>query len=293
MDKTSIVLLQQRDFGQKMNASFEFAMQNFGPLVRVLAFIAGPSALLSGIAQGLFQSRMLTAVKATDPFGMFGQYMVTEYIFVVFFSVITYFLSCSAVNAFMVLYEEKGSSQDLTPPVVWNKLVENIGAGIGSQIISVLLILIGFVLLFFPGVYLTVCFQFILMVAIREKLSATGSLSRSYELIKGKWWSTFGLLVIMSIVVSILAMVFQLPTLVITIMNALGFGNGLANLKGVIIVASAISMVGTTVTQGLLWIAIAFQYYNLVERLEGSGLRSEIASMGNSDAERPNSEDRF
>ena len=293
MDKTPIVLLQQRDFGQKMNASFEFAIQHFGPLVKVLALIAGPSALLTGIAQGMYQSRMLTTAKPNDPIGMLNQFMVTEYVFVAIFGFVTYFLAYASVCSFMVLYEERGLSKDITPGLVWNKLTETIWTGIGAQFMSFILILIGFLFFFFPGIYLVICFQFVLMIIIREKSSATGSLSRCFKLIKGKWWSTFGLMIIMSIVVSILAMVFQLPTLVITIMNALGFGGGIANLKGVIIVASVISMVGSVITQGLLWISVAFQYYNLVERLEGSGLRAEIESLGKGDSERPYNEERF
>ena len=293
MNKTPIILLQQRDFGQKMNATFEFAIQNFGPLVKTLAFIAGPSALLTGIAQGMYQSRMLTVAKPTDPIGVLSQFMVTEYMFVAIFGFITYFLAYASVSSFMVLYEEKGSSKDITPGEVWIKLTETIWTGIGAQIIAFILILIGFVFFFFPGIYLLICFQFILMIVIREKSSAISSLSRCYTLIKGKWWSTFGLIIIISFAVSIIALVFQLPTLVVTIMNGLGFGSGIANLKGVIIAASVISMVGSVITQGLLWIAIGFQYYNLVERLEGSGLRAEIDSLGNADFERPQNEDRF
>ncbi|WP_221394425.1 hypothetical protein [Dyadobacter sp. NIV53] len=293
MNKTPIVLLQQRDFGQKMNASFEFATRNFGPLVKALIFIAGPSALLSGIAQGMFQSRTLPLLQNGDVFSRFGIYLTTEYLFVAIFSLVTYFLAYATVSAFIILYEEKGSSNDIQPGLVWNKIIENISVSIGAQVLSFILILIGTMFFVIPGIYLGVCFQFFMMITIREKLSVTDSLKRSYNLIQGKWWSTFGLIIIMSIVSSIVAIVFQFPVMVTTIMNALGLGKGITDSKVLIIAASIIATVGKTVVEGIVWIAVAFQYYNLLERSEGSGLRAEIETLGSGDSGRPDDEDRF
>lgn len=293
MNKSPIILLQQRDFGQKMNISFEFVIQNFGPLLKALAFIAGPSALLAGIAQGMFQSNLLSVVQSADVLGRLTPYVSLEYFFVAIFSLITYFLAYGTVSAFIVLYEISGSSQDLTPGVVWNKLTENIWTSIGAQILSFILILIGTLFFVIPGIYLGICFQFFMVIAIREKLSVTDVLFRSYKLINGKWWSTFGLIIIMSIVASIVALVFQLPLIVTTMLNALGLGKGIADSKVLMIASSAISTVGGTVVQGIIWVAITFQYYNLIERSEGSGLRAEIESLGNGDTGRPDADDRY
>ena len=293
MKKTPIVLLKQRDFGQKMNASFEFATGNFGPLVKALVFIAGPSALLSGIAQGMFQSRSLPLMQNGDIFSRFDIYLNVEYLFVTIFGLITYFLAYATVSAFIVLYEEKGSAQSIDPATVWNKILENISVSIGAQILSFVLILIGTMFLIIPGIYLGVCLQFFMIIVIREKLPIVDSLKRSYKLIQGKWWSTFGLIVIMSIVSSFIAIVFQFPMMITTILNMLGLGKGISDSKVLMIAASIIAVVGTTVVQGIIWIAVAFQYYNLVERSEGSGLRAEIETLGSGDSERPDTEDRF
>ena len=293
MEKTPIILLKQRDFGQKMNASFEFATQNFVPLVKALVFIAGPSALLSGIAQGMFQSRSLPLLQNRDIFSRFDIYLNVEYLFVAIFSLITYFLAYATVSSFIVLYEEKGLAKSIDPATVWNKILENISVSIGAQILSFVLILIGTVFFIIPGIYLGVCFQFFMIIAIREKVSITDSLKRSYKLIQGKWWSTFGLIIIMSVVSSFIAIVFQFPLMITTILNMLGLGKGITDSKVLMIAASVIAMVGSTVVQGIIWIAVAFQYYNLVERSEGSGLRADIETLGRSDTKRPESEDHY
>jgi len=293
MNKPPIILLQQRDFGQKMNISFEFVTQNFGSLFQALAFIAGPSALLAGIAQGIFQSNLLAVGQSPDFFGRFTPYISVEYLFVAIFSLITYFLAYATISACIVLYEENGSLQNLTPGIVWKKLTENIGTSIGAQILSFFIILIGTLFFVIPGIYLGICFQFFMIISIREKLPVTDVLLRSYKLISGKWWSTFGLIMIMSIVASIIGLVFQLPFLIINILNVLGLGKGITDSKILMITGSAISMVGGTIVQGLVWVAVAFQYYNLVERSEGSGLRAEIEALGNGDTGRPDVDDRY
>ena len=293
MKETPIVLLQQRDFGQKINASFDFAIKNFGPLLKVIFFIAGPAALLSGVAQGIFQSNMVRVATQASPLGTLYQYLSIEYFFVGLFGVITYFLAYASVSAYMVLYEEKQSSESPTPGDVWQKIIENLSVNVGAQLLSFLLILIGTLLFIIPGVYLAICFQFVVIISIREKLSVTETLRRSHKLISGKWWSTFGLILIMSIITGIISIIFQFPLLVSSVMTALGFGNGLTDSKILMVVMTIIAMVGSTVVQGLIWIAIGFQYYNLVERLDGSGLLSDIEALGSSEKERPADEGYF
>jgi len=290
MNSKPIALLQERDFGQKMNASFEFVSRNFAPLLKALLLIAGPSALLSGIANGVLQSRLLTAPILGNSRFNFDQYLSLEYLFVVIFSVVTYFLAYATVSSFVTLYEERGSSTDITPGTVWVKLTENISSSIGAMVLSFIIILIGTLFFLIPGIYLSIALQFFMMITIREKLSAVDALKKSQKLIKDKWWSTFGLIMIMSMVAGIISIVFQLPVLITTIFSSLGLAKEWANMKAWMIISNVVSILGSSIVQALVWIALAFQYYNLVERQTGSGLLNEIESLGEGDWERPRSE---
>lgn len=290
MNSKPIVLLQERDFGQKMNASFEFVSKNFAPLVKALLLIAGPSAILSGVASGLFQSRMLTGPTFGSPGFTFSQYFALEYLFVIIFSAVTYFLAYATVGSFVTLYEERRSSVDITPGAVWSKINENISSSAGAMVLSFIVTLVGVLFFIIPGIYLSIALQFFMMITIREGLPAVDALKRSQKLIKDKWWSTFGLIMIMSMVAGIISIVFQLPVLITTIFNALGIAKEWSQLKAWMIFGNVISILGTSIVQGLVWVALAFQYYNLVERQTGSGLLKDIESLGDGDWERPKSE---
>ena len=62
MKKDTIILQQERDFGDKINATFSFVSQNFKTLFLSLIYFAGPLGLIGGIANGIVQSSMLGLV---------------------------------------------------------------------------------------------------------------------------------------------------------------------------------------------------------------------------------------
>lgn len=60
----------------------------------------------------------------------------------------------------------------------------------GALVLTYLLLLIGFLILIIPGVYLSVALMFANVVAVIEARGPIQSLSRSWELAKGNWWRT-------------------------------------------------------------------------------------------------------
>ena len=59
MKNETIILQQERDFGDKINASFTFVSQNFKTLFLSVLYFAGPLSLIGGIANGVVQSNNL------------------------------------------------------------------------------------------------------------------------------------------------------------------------------------------------------------------------------------------
>ncbi len=279
-------LLQQRDFGDKINSAFKFASENFRPLFKALFFIASPVALLTGIASGMYQSNLLKSGGSN-----FSQYLSAEYFFTMLLGSVTYFLTYATVSAFMTLYEEKGSSADLTPGVVWQKLTENLGDSIGAMALYLIAVVIGMILLVFPGIYLAVALQLFMMFTIRERQPAVEALKSSRRIIKGNWWATLGLVLVMSVISSILSIIFQLPVLVTTIINTLGLGSASGSSPLWLIGASAFSTVGGGLVQSIVSVAIVLQYYHLTETHTASGLFAAIDTLGSGGPVRPQTEE--
>jgi hypothetical protein len=55
---------------------------------------------------------------------------------------------------------------------------------------------VGFILCFFPGVYLWVCWALALPVLLTENVRGRRALGRSRQLVRGTWWRAFGLLLL-------------------------------------------------------------------------------------------------
>lgn len=295
MSKTPITLLAKRDFGQKINATFGFISQNFKPLVKALLYIAGPPALLAGAANGLVQSRLLnTALVQTSPNPLdFTKYFSGDYFASILFGIVTTLLATSATYSFITLYEKEGSSQSITPNRVWQEITANLSSVVVASIVAILLTVIASLLVFFPGVYVAISISLFIVVIFREKLEPIAALRRSHYLIGGKWWSTFGLLFVMGLIAGIISMVFQLPNLILTFLSALNLGSGAETNKVFFVISGMLSILGSTLVQSLIAIALGFQYYNLVELKEGAGLRSEIDTIGNNSPLDSDQETRF
>lgn len=286
--KPPIVLLQQRDFGQKINATFEFVIQNFKPLMLALLYIAGPPALIGGFFMGSYQSNILGIQKqilggdSSDfPFSAVYEMGGSVLILTVFLGIASVAASL-VVNAYMLEYEE--GNRNITPEIVWNRLKNYIGRGIGYSIVMVLFALAATLFFILPGIYVSVTLSLMYMVMMRENLDLGDTFRRCFYLIQDKWWSTFGLLIIVGIISGIIGYIFQIPTLIVTVTSFFKIGDGMNDIW--MTIGGVISTVGSVLVRSLVLVAVVFQYYNLVERREGSGIISAIDNIGKTDSPR-------
>lgn len=92
-------------------------------------------------------------------------------------------------------------------------------------ILATLSTLGGFILFLLPGIWFSIAASFAIFVYIEEGTTGINALSRSMELVKGRWWKTFWRLVLPSIVfqaiTSIITLaVFAVPTVIAVIGGA-------------------------------------------------------------------------
>lgn len=79
------------------------------------------------------------------------------------------------------------------------------------MMLTVLIVVGGFILLIIPGIIFMVWFAFSQFALINENLGVIKSLKRSRELVRGKWWDVFGRLLFL-LLISIL---FEIPSAIL------------------------------------------------------------------------------
>jgi hypothetical protein len=75
---------------------------------------------------------------------------------------------------------------------------------LGLAIVLGILLTIGYILIIIPGIYLTVIWCAAIPAFMIEGLPALGSMQRSSDLVRGRWWATFGRVLAAIIVYAIL-----------------------------------------------------------------------------------------
>lgn len=267
-------LREERDFGEKFNATFQFARQNFKNLSLSLLFLGAPLMIVSNLFVAYYQSDM--QVGTFNSANGLTNDLWYMYLVIVPVYIIAYSWLMTVTYAYMAEY--LNGNREITPGQVLNRASGNIGKILLASVITFVLMGFAFVLLVIPGIYVSIAVTFVSVIIIVEEKPVFESISRSFSLIKGKWWSTFGLLIVMSFVIGLMQLVFTIPTYVNLFFNAIH--KGVFSFDLGTILSSVIGTIGISLVYPLLFIAIAFQYFNMVERHESKGLMNEIDMAG-------------
>lgn len=282
-----INLREERDFSEKLNATFTFVRQNYKNLGSTLLLFGLPFMIIGMIFLQYMQRGMQQQIM--DNGGQFtGEYFVSIFIS---FLVLMFAYIWLATLSIAYIAEYLNEDTDISSGQVFRRAFSNIGKVIGASIFTTIITLIAFVFLFIPGIYVGVAMSFVVIIMIIEGDPIFEAISRSFSLIKGKWWSTFGLLFVMGIIVAIMQLVFNIPTYIVTFARA--FHQDFFTFDAITITTTIFATIGLTLLYPLIFIALAFQYFNLVERKENEGLKHEIEQAGKQSTKSPGNEGDF
>jgi uncharacterized membrane protein len=290
---------QERGFGQKVSATFEFIGVHWRPLGRAMLYLVAPLALLQGILTALLQSRMLTTMgrmvrdqtqPGYDPLSaqrniMSATFLNPLYYLNMVLGMVFVSVCILTIYGYLVrcLRPAGAVATPITPAEVWQVVRGHLVGTFFSIWGVTLVIMVGFLVFFFPGMYLSVALSLFFIVRIVEGTGFAATISRCLRLTKGKWWSTFGMMFIM------VALLYALLFGVRVVVGAL-----VAGLHGAFLPVGQPGEAATTLTiiftlfftlaffllYPPLLIGLAFQYFNLVERHEGVGLRHLVDQLG-------------
>ncbi len=284
-----IKLYKIRSFSEKLNATIEFIRQNFKPLGKAIIYIIGPLAILTGLLMAQYFSFIFENIQADDFENFqnpFGAVFNSSYFGFIFLSMVSAALNISIVLNYMRLYQEK-YPEEITVTEILNISWRDILPLIGLFVLIGFLLVFGFVIFIIPGIYLMIVLSLASTILIFERKGILEAIGRSFKLIKGKWWSTFGLIVVTYFIMQAVAMIFIIPFYVFyflgvfTMVEESGITAEVSSTWFQIGMTLSIMfmLLGSFITQCIPVIAINFQYFSLVERQESVGLMSDIEQL--------------
>ena len=271
MNQAKIEFRKVRDFGALLNVTFDYIRKNFKLLFKSNLFIASPFILLAGVFMGIYQSSMFSFAYDQDfesigiPFLLAMVFMIVSYVII---TVVTY--------SHLMLYKQSETGA-FELDDVWQMAKKNFFliflTGIGYSFI----VGFGFLFLIIPGIYLSIALSLIFIVRLEEELGFFDAVSRCIKIIKDNWWFTFGLILVVGMIQGFLMYALYIPNYIMMFVTAFaGIDSETSGVNRMLyILTSIISSLGALLYI-ISTIAIAFHYYNLVERKEAPGLLAQI-----------------
>ena len=274
MNQNKIEFRKVRDFGGLLGVTFDYVKQNFKLLFKSNLLLSGPFILLAGISMGMYQSAIFS-FRTQPQLEQFG----IPFLFSMLFTILSYLVITIVTYSHLLLY--KNSEPGIfNVEEVWSMVKQNFWKLFFTMIGYSIVAAIGFVFLIIPGIYLSIALSIIFIVRLEEQIGFIDAVGRCIKIIKDNWWFTFGLIIVIGIIQGFLSFILYIPNYIVMFFLAFaGIDANTGNTGRIMfIISSIISSLGA-LFYSLSTIAVAFQYYNLVERKEAPGLIEQIEEI--------------
>jgi hypothetical protein len=318
MEEFRVIEFQRtRDFSRKLNITFEFIKQNFKSLGKSILYISGPPVLVGSLLLGSFMGEFLTLSQSLQrgagELDNFSNYFLTagfwvQILLMFVFFLISFVITIATINNYLIIYGEKKSNK-IEVQEVWDRVRNTFWRYLGSSVLFFISFMVAYLVLaipvfllasisgflvFFGVLFVILGLIFLLfsssltyIIQLQENKNFFDAIIRSFKLVNnGKWWSTFGLVMILYIIMITVSYIFMIPYYIITLTSALhtvSTGNPL-EVSTTTTIVTTVSFTLYYMVQMLLSalpnVGIAFQYFNLVELKEARGLMSQIETIG-------------
>jgi len=291
MAENKIEFRKVRDFGEILGEVFQFLRQEGKAFFRVFFAICGVFMLLHAVLTGWLNANVFSGALESSFSNKltYTKLFTANYFVTVLVSAMSYTSMQVTVFSYITAYVANGNvSPDIEQ--VWKMFTKYFFKVFLFTIPLYLLIVVGMLFCLAPGIYFAVVFAPFALVLINEDLDFGDAFSRCMYLIKANFWPSIGLYFVAVIIYYIAHMV-------------IGVAVGAAAGAVAYLTTNDISSVVATVTSflsvfGLCFyllplLTIAFNYFNLVEQKEGTGILNRIGSIGKGNTNQDNNEEEF
>src|SRR5580704_3409879 len=207
MVEQKIEFRKVREFGENLSDTFLFIRQNIKPLLKSFFAICGVFMIGYAIFNGIYQSRAfsvfdqlrkgLTVNRGTDFTGLF----TPEYFLTILLGTLFYVSMRVALGAYIKFYVENNNT---APSIeqVWKIFIRYFLKVLVFNIPIFLLILVGTLCCFAPGIWLLVVLMPFDLILIVEDASFENAFSRSFTIIRDNFWITLCIYLVAGLIYS-------------------------------------------------------------------------------------------
>jgi hypothetical protein len=281
MAEQKIEFRKIRDFGENLNDSFVFIKQNYKEILASFFAICGMFLLCRSIFNGIYQSRYFGIFDQlrkgiNSPERTLARIFPMEYFLTLLFTWLSYSAMNTVLGSYIKFYVENGG---LKPTIeqIWELFKKYFLKILLYSVPVFLLTVVGFVFCLAPGVYLGVVLMPFSLVLIIEDADFGRAFSRCFEIISGNFWQSLAIYFVATIIYSFGGAIVSLVVGVIAGIAAFFTTNSVGTTAGIV---TSIFAVFSSVFYIIFYVSLAFQYFNLVEKRDGTGILQRLETIG-------------
>jgi hypothetical protein len=285
---------KERDLGAIITDTFKFIRENWKEYFLTVLKIVGPVLLLGLVVLVFYMfsmSDMFTDLAKIDsnPGGFLAN--IFSWIFGLMFVYILLYTLLSMSSLYFIKSYIKNNGKPLFSEVK-EDLLKNIWKFLGLGLLITVVTVFGMVFCYLPGIYLGTVLSLATSIMVFENMSIGDTFSHSFKLIKGEWWNTFGVLIVVWMLLMILGQVFSIPALIYQFVK-MGTVMGTEDPTEIFSIFKdpiyLLLNIGSYIFQFILYsiplISTVFVYFDLNEQKHFTGTFEKIDSLGNTNYE--------
>jgi hypothetical protein len=267
--------LRPLSVGEIIDVAIKIWRRHLATLARIVFVVVAPVQVLAGLVtasvsspETVFNGVDATGNSSVNTHALAGWLagMITAQIL----SGLAFLISSAAVlRAVSVAY--LGGTPD------WRESLRAATGRLGSLIWLAFLLLAGLaaamLALFVPFIWLGVSWSLAFPILIAEGARGTGALGRSFRLVRGRWWPTFGALFLGMTLQSFIGFVFAIP---LAVVNATGGAGSLAGIA----LGTVLGVASSVITTPFMAAVLVLIYFDLRVRKEAFDLQLLAQGVG-------------
>jgi hypothetical protein len=294
-DPNFVQFKKERDLGAMITDTFKFFRLEWKPFFTTIIKAAIIPIIIAIIAIIFYTSSFSSffegfAYASYDAYGDepeimdFGMFFISALAFLLAYLVAYSVITVSGLSYIRSYIENNGvvNFEDVSTATK-----EKFWSYVGLLFLSGLIVGIGMILCLIPGIYLWVPLALSTCLLIFEKRSVGDSISYSFDFIKGHWWDTFGILLVIQLIIGVLGALTDVPA---TIYQLVQIGIDAGNqdptaMMGIFsdpiyLMLLAFSYFFKILLYIVSVVTTVFIYYDINEQKNASGSMEMIDSLG-------------
>ena len=141
----------------------------------------------------------------------FGMFFMSLGVLLIFYLIAYVMINASAMYYVKSYTENQGK---IDYDYIKNMTMHKFWSFIALYILSGIIVFIGTLFCFFPGIYLGIVLSLASCILVFFEKGAVDSIGDAFHFIKGHWWNTFGILIVIGLIVWVISFITQLPQII-------------------------------------------------------------------------------